>query len=371
ERAFGRGDVVSSDKWSVLENASGSKTGFQGVAPPPMARKEIDRLFYKEPRARALHPYLCKFFPVPYDIKENIKDERSTFFLDRNGQVFMFRSFRADWLKDRAAQVEEAHNILVGEDNKSDAIKAACSSGLRGPHMPIILGHHRQSSAVPYVTSWQQAHPDRVQKLLALPIIQRIIRWITDIVDTVFPGVAARLRKDAEWHEEKYGIKPLFGLFWNLCLNTWFEGQSNIRCGPHADKKNQVGVCLLLVYVLENGKNFNHTQRIWLVVWEAGIIVELPPWVLGAYPSALLYHFNVDTDEIEFVTTEGDVRPTRENSRPICDGDDCGRGSFVFFNQSTMRQGPITGYDTIAEAKAHGHSGTVDWGESIQEAFTK
>lgn len=39
---------------------------------------------------------------------------------------------------------------------------------------------------------------------------------------------------------------------------------------------------------------FNHTQRSWLVIWEAGVIVELPPWVIAAYPSSLFVHFNID-----------------------------------------------------------------------------
>ncbi len=47
------------------------------------------------------------------------------------------------------------------------------------------------------------------------------------------------------------------------------------------------------------------------------------------------------------------------------DSDEQGHGSFVFVNQSTMRQGPTTGYDTIKEAKAHGMSGVMDFGESI------
>lgn len=40
--------------------------------------------------------------------------------------------------------------------------------------------------------------------------------------------------------------------------------------------------------------NFNHGQRSWLVIWEAGVVVELPPWVLCIYPSSLFYHFNID-----------------------------------------------------------------------------
>jgi hypothetical protein len=60
---------------------------------------------------------------------------------------------------------------------------------------------------------------------------------------------------------------------------------------------------ILLVYMLTSVliqvvkhhlDEFNHTQRSWIVIWELGVVVELPPWVLLAYPSSLLYHFNID-----------------------------------------------------------------------------
>jgi hypothetical protein len=34
----------------------------------------------------------------------------------------MFRTFRAAWLMERAAEVEHAHNVLVREDLESDTV---------------------------------------------------------------------------------------------------------------------------------------------------------------------------------------------------------------------------------------------------------
>lgn len=141
---------------------------------------------------------------------------------------------------------------------------------------------------------------------------------VTRLVTDIFPGVAARFLADAKWHKKRYGIEPMFGLFWNLCLNAWFPGQGRIHCDPHADKKNQIGVCVLLIYVLRCGsrcpllefyffvvvadifisvpENFDHSKYTWLVIWEAGVAIELPPWTLAIYPSALFYHFNIDVD---------------------------------------------------------------------------
>jgi hypothetical protein len=71
------------------------------------------------------------------------------------------------------------------------------------------------------------------------------------------------------------------------------------------------------------------------------------------------------------VTTDGRQRPTPKNSKPIQDGDEFGRGSFVYFNQATMYQSSETGYSTVGEAVEAGSSGTVDYDMSAQEAFTK
>jgi hypothetical protein len=101
------------------------------------------------------------------------------------------------------------------------------------------------------------------------------------------------------------------------------------------------------------GAKFNHSQRSWLVLWEAGVIVKLPLWVVVIYPSLLFYHFNIDVTgeslgywksspliglDIKFVTTEGLECPTPENSKPLQAGDDEGRGSLVYFNEATMYQ---------------------------------
>lgn len=75
--------------------------------------------------------------------------------------------------------------------------------------------------------------------------------------------------------------------------------------------------------------------------------------------------------DFQFVLTDGDERPTPQNSIPITAGDDFGRGSLVYFNQATMYQSSETGFDTVAQAKAWGHSGRTDYPKDIQEAFSQ
>jgi hypothetical protein len=40
------------------------------------------------------------------------------------------------------------------------------------------------------------------------------------MVHQIFPGFAKRFLASSDWHQEQYGIRPLFGLFWNLCINS-------------------------------------------------------------------------------------------------------------------------------------------------------
>lgn len=230
---------------------------------------------------------------------------------------------------------------------------------------------------------------------------------VTSMVTAFFPGVAKRFQESADWHRAKYGIEPHFGLFWNLCVNGIFVGQKRVHTKPHIDFKNVVGVCAAFVYEITGpgqslpfkpallclplltGKKFNHSKRTWLVLWEAGVIVQLPPWTVFLYPSSLLTHFNIDIHgrsqrcipqkapdkasalDIRFVTTEGEERPTPENSTPIEPGDEEGRGTFVYFNEATMYQSSETGFGSLHEARKAKQSVTVNWQEKANEAFAR
>ena len=72
----------------------------------------------------------------------------------------------------------------------------------------------------------------------------------------MFPGVAECVETSAAWHEENHGIKPLFGVFWNLCINAplFDKGINNVVCDAHCDSKNGgVLVCAVLVYYFGEG----------------------------------------------------------------------------------------------------------------------
>jgi hypothetical protein len=75
------------------------------------------------------------------------------------------------------------------------------------------------------------------------------------------------------------------------------------------------------------------------------------------------------SSEIRFVSTNGE-QPTPNNSEDFTEGDDLGRGSFVFFNQASMFCGPETGYDTLEAARESGLEGTSNYLQTAQQAFT-
>lgn len=60
-----------------------------------------------------------------------------------------------------------------------------------------------------------------------------------------FPLIARRYRECAN----KLGIKALFGLFFNFCINAPLDPAERIHCAPHVDWKNlAMGICVVFVY---------------------------------------------------------------------------------------------------------------------------
>ncbi|KAF8237641.1 hypothetical protein L208DRAFT_1245828, partial [Tricholoma matsutake] len=272
----------------------------------------------------------------------------------------------AQWLRSQAGELSEATQALLGDALMDQSLEKKCKLGPHGPHFPCIIGHQRQYQRSANLTAFHKNNLAKVEVFMKVPIIIQINRWVEQVVRQVFPGVAKCFDESSSWYKKK-GIMPLFGVYWNLCINASFPNQVRVHCGPHADQKKHSGHSLLTGF----SANFNHTMRSWLVIWEAGVVIELPPWVLLLYPSSLLYHFNIDIHAIQFLATDGLQRPTPANSRPITAGDECGRGSLVYFNQATMYQTSETGYATIGEAVEAGDLGKVDYGMSTQAAFTK
>jgi len=87
---------------------------------------------------------------------------------------------------------------------------------------------------------------------------------------------------------------------------------------------------------------------------------------MSTYVVSLLPFIHIQTisylwSDFKFITTDGDERPTPENSIPLGPGDHKGRGSLVYFNQATMYQLSETNSATIGDAILAGHSGKPNY----------
>lgn len=135
---------------------------------------------------------------------------------------------------------------------------------------------------------------------------------VSKFMEDHFPNVVARFKKVADYIWKEYGKRPKFGYFYCLCLNIPVpDEQWRVLLRPHLDFKNPIAICVVYVYckancgclsarsppiltlVLASGM-FNSKERTWLVIWELGVVIELPAGVFALFPSSLLHHFNID-----------------------------------------------------------------------------
>ncbi|KAF9471692.1 hypothetical protein BDN70DRAFT_819685 [Pholiota conissans] len=344
--------------YSILTKGCVSSTGWHGRMPARRARAEIVKAYH----SGAIFEELSHFFPIYHS------RDRPSILLGSDLRILLYQTAVVDWLEAEGPALYDACQKLVALSLANPKVQKSYSAGERGQHLACIIGHYRQYSKAPTLTLWHKQNQRRVDDFLKTPIVVRLNNFVSSVVKLMFPGVAERFLRSAEWHEAQHGIKPLFGLFWNLCYNGMFAGQTRIHCSPHADSKNIVGVCVLVIYQIPN-KRFNHSRRSWLVLWDAGVAIQMPPWTMVAFPSSLLYHFNIDISEFTFVTTEGNARPTPGNSVPIQEGDGDGRGSIVYFNQASMYQSSETGCSTLKEAEKKGIPCKANFPASVEEAL--
>ncbi|KAF8220690.1 hypothetical protein L208DRAFT_1035742, partial [Tricholoma matsutake] len=206
-----------SDEFSMQQHSSASSSGWQGRAPPKKIQEELRRLY----ESGEILQLLRVFFPIPYP--------RGTFLVDADGCVFTYRSFQAQWLHSQAGELSEATQALLGDALMDQSLEKKCKLGPRGPHFPCIIGHQQQYQRSTNLTTFHKNNLAKVEVFMKAPIIQ--------VVRQVFPRVAKHFDESSSWYKKR-GIMPLFGVYWNLCINASFPNQVRVHCGPHADRKN-------------------------------------------------------------------------------------------------------------------------------------
>ncbi|KAF8869106.1 hypothetical protein BD779DRAFT_1395239, partial [Infundibulicybe gibba] len=271
EKRLETSELLQSAGFSMTKDSAISGTGWQGKQLQVPDRKRLQEIYQSD----EIRTSLAQFLPVYYD----------EYALSRPHRPF-------------ADLCSRSHE------------RAASRERTRGPHFPCIMGHfraygevglwllasfsHSHLSQYPELTRFHVDNASDAEAFINNPAIQHVTNAVSSCLKMMFPGVVRRLQASAEWYETHHHIKPQFGFFWNLCINGIFPGQKRIHSKPHADYKNVVGVCALLVYEIPGRVKFNHSKRTWLVLWEAEVAIQLPPWVVCLYPSSLLTHFNID-----------------------------------------------------------------------------
>ncbi|KAF5323177.1 hypothetical protein D9619_013732 [Psilocybe cf. subviscida] len=314
----------------MVSDASPASTGWQGF---PMADNKMDllRSFYNKDEVRSIVRF---FLPIYYLGK-------STMLLDKEGRCFAFRTAQIPFLQSGQELFHAATLLLLAAELVSQRAVEKHRLGLRGGHFPCIIGHHRQYTKKSELTEWHRSNMDRVNAFMKTEIIEHATRYVSRTVEIIFPGVAERMRASAKWQYGRWRIRPMFGLFYNLCVNGIFPTSRGSTASPTSISR------------MLSANPFQPPPSLWVVLWEAGVAIELPPWVILIYPSSLLHHFNVDALDFQFVMVDGTERPTRK-TQPLL----------------SMLMGAGAGhFDTLADAKRAHKKTTVSYPDSIKTAL--
>ncbi|KIY52362.1 hypothetical protein FISHEDRAFT_56092 [Fistulina hepatica ATCC 64428] len=230
-----------------------------------------------------------KLYKVPFH--DDHSKQLPTCITDALGRLVIVRSSIADWMEQLIPQINEDHAAFVADCEKPTA-DAARMSNLRGPHFSSVMGHDRNNKTLPALTGWHKSNEGAIDKLMSKRTFKRYNGMANALLETYFPGIAARCKVNRDYVKKKYGIQPMYGNYWNFCINAALpnKGVYLVDCEPHADAKNvAIMMCILFIYGL-----FNDKERCWLCIWDFGFVIQIPAGCFLLFPSALFLHYNVD-----------------------------------------------------------------------------
>ncbi|KAI0072403.1 hypothetical protein K474DRAFT_1678701, partial [Panus rudis PR-1116 ss-1] len=223
----------------------------------------------------------------------------------------------------------------------------------RGMHGFTLYGFDRQNAGAIKPPSFEtDGKPGRENGIIFRKFyvegsaLMRLTKYAAIALELYFPVLAAFMRRSNHSIALKYGYECPFIYWWSLCINTPIpsEGIHRVMCRPHVDSQNgALLLCAVFVYYYGRLPSRHEKEHVWLVLWEAGIVIEIPVGVFLFYPSALFLHFNIDIrhlDKLCFYFTQGNEPPTKEFLKPLSvdNSEEGGRASIVWFTQATMLQ---------------------------------
>ncbi|KAI0072893.1 hypothetical protein K474DRAFT_1700686 [Panus rudis PR-1116 ss-1] len=338
------------ERFLVSENCPRTSTNYKGRPLDNKKRGVEKRDLDVQFDSGDINYPLLSFNRVPFEDPETPGKQPITCFYDAEHRRFAVRSdlpaFMVETILPELARIvpELMEQTVVSRERREN--------NNRGTHNITLYGFDRQNAGfikIPHfeMEGKEEGGNGKVFWSIYVPgsILERLTRHVNHLVDLYFPEIAKRMKEVNLSIERQYGYKCPFGYFWTFCINSprpW-EGIHRVKCRPHVDAQNgALMVCAVFVYYYGKMPS-KMKERIWLVLWEAGLIIEVPVGVVILYPSALFLHFNIDIrdlDRLGFYFTEHGEKPSPETLKPLsCENsEEGGRGSMVWFTQATMLQ---------------------------------
>ncbi|TRM56340.1 hypothetical protein BD626DRAFT_541371 [Schizophyllum amplum] len=215
--------------------------------------RHLVKLFKQETIGRALQ----NFRRVPY--ADDLLAQAPTFIADQLGRVVIARSQIARWQLDLMPQFIEEASLFVQKCQQPFDLQAMQQNS-RGSHWFSICGHDRNNKTIPALSKFHKDNEEAINWFFRKGSpMSRISQCASSFVEIHFPGVAQRFQKGITLIDEHYGVKAMYGLFFNFCLNVSRPGQvDRVHCLPHADYKNlALAVCVVFVYGEQAGFPYN------------------------------------------------------------------------------------------------------------------
>ncbi|KIY48688.1 hypothetical protein FISHEDRAFT_58749 [Fistulina hepatica ATCC 64428] len=183
---------------------------------------------------------VCTFLRVPF--LDDIEHQPPTLIVDTIGRLVAVRSSIGGWMRELMPSIIADHCALV----------QACQhpmdrfNNLRGLHWASIMGHHHNTQPVSG-SSFLVMPPGLIGSSAAANL------------EPISPtqlghSGSSHVYRELSTLEERHGIMPLFGLYWNYCVNHTLPhlGVKRVFCVPHADWKNlALAVCAIFIYESE------------------------------------------------------------------------------------------------------------------------
>ncbi|KAI0080985.1 hypothetical protein K474DRAFT_1704272 [Panus rudis PR-1116 ss-1] len=322
-----------------------TSTHYSGMSLPSGKKGKEKEDLHAAFNSGEIYKSLRFFTQVEFKSPQQPGEQPVTLLYDAEARLWGLRSDLPRFVAEILQELAEVIPVLMSQ---TTVLKRQREQNNRGLHDFTLYGFDRQNTGHIKPPSFEGIGINRkvFWGMYYGSVLERLTKHAARLLELFFPQMASRIKKENARIKAEYGFDCPFIYWWNLCINAPLpsEGIHRVMCRPHVDSKNgALLLCAVFVYYYGKVPNRGEREHIWLVLWEAGIVIEIPVGVFILYPSALFLHFNIDKrhlDKVMFYYTKNDQPPTKEFLKPLgCDNsEEGGRASIVWFTQASMLQ---------------------------------